>query len=261
MKIRRKKGAKTKVKKQVVREPIVERGKHIQSESDLLAHIFNWLTQAKGTFFLAVLNIVVFFISLTWSPEFFQSLIFTRDKLLAFNLLPMISSWFLHANWVHLSGNILFLFIFGRIVERRFGLFRFLLIYFSAAILSDLVAGLMFGQGGIGASGAIAGIVAGAILINPFYLTYFFFGVPIPVLFVGWFALFSDIMGLIAPVPGDNVGHIAHLAGFFGVSLIIYLAGKNDKIIRRGFAISVFTAIVFVLLYLLLPNNPFSSLF
>jgi membrane associated rhomboid family serine protease len=238
-----------------------ERGKHIQSEADLMFKILDWFLQAKGVAFIIALNLIMFFISLTWSEQFFQSLIFTRDKLLALNFLPMIASWFLHANWAHLSGNILFLFVFGRIVERKYGMFRFLLIYFSAAILSDFVSGLIFGQGGIGASGAIAGIVAGALLINPFYITHFLAGLPIPIIFVGWFALFSDIMGLISPVPGDNVGHIAHLAGFFGITLILFFSGKKDLAIRRGFYVNIFTAILFALLYILLPGNPFSNLY
>jgi len=239
----------------------IERGKHIQSESQLLLNVIRWFLQAKGTSLIILSIITVYLISLTWSPEVFQSLVFTRSKLLSLNFLPMITSWFLHSNWVHLLGNVLFLFIFGRIVERKFGLFRFLLIYFSAAITSDIIAGLIFGQGGIGASGAIAGIVAGAMIINPFYLTYFFFGIPIPVMFVGWFTISSDIFGLINPLPGDSVGHIAHLGGFFGITLILYLVGKKDLAIQRGFVVNLITSIVILLLYFLLPVSPFASLY
>lgn len=241
--------------------PGIERGKHIQSESQLILNVFKWFIQARATSLIILTIVIVYLISLTWSPEFFESLIFTRSKLLSLNFLPMIVSWFLHANWVHLSGNVLFLFIFGRIVERKFGFFRFLLIYFTSAIISDIISGLIFGQGGIGASGAIAGIVAAAMVINPFYLTYFFFGIPIPVMFVGWFTIFSDIFGLINPVPGDSVGHIAHVAGFFGITLILYLVGKKDLAIQRGFVVNLVTSIVILLLYFLLPVSPFANLY
>ena len=239
----------------------LERGKHINTESELVHIILKWIVQARATFLIGLSLIVVYFISLSFSPELRKSLIFTRESLLSLNFVPMVSSWFLHADLVHLSGNILFLFIFGRIAERKYGFFRFLLIYFTSAIISDIISGLIFGQGGIGASGAIAGVVAAAVIVNPFYLTYLFFGLPIPVLFIGWVALFSDITGIISPIRGDNVGHIAHLAGFFGISLIIYLTGKQDIQIKRGFAINIATFIVLFILYFLLPDNPFRGVF
>src|SRR3989344_1683395 len=157
----------------------VERGKHINTESELVHIFLKWIVQARGTFLIALSLVIVYFVSLSFSPELRKSLVFTRDSLLSLNFLPMISSWFLHADLVHLSGNLLFLFIFGRIAERKYGFFRFILIYFTSAIISDIISGLIFGQGGIGASGAIAGVVAAAIISNPFYLTYFFFGLPI----------------------------------------------------------------------------------
>lgn len=214
-----------------------------------------WVLQAKFTFFLVVANFVMYIIShYFWTEELFKSLIFTRESLLALNFLPMIASWFLHANWVHLTGNILFLLIFGRVVERRYGLLKAVFIYFGAAIISDVVAGLVFGQGGLGASGAIMGLVAAAVIIDPFYLTYrFVFGLPIPIIVVAWISIFADIIGVLQPVA-TGIGHIAHLSGFFGVSLIVFLLHKKDQKVKLGFFINMLTLLAAVLIAVMFPG-------
>src|SRR3989338_10702211 len=232
----------------IISRPSVERAKHIESESALLFNVIKWFLQSRATLLLIIANVIMYFLSKTWTESLYKSLVFTPKSITDLNFLPMISSWFLHADLTHLAGNMIFLFIFGRIVERKFGFFRFLLIYFSSAIISDLVAGLIFNQGGIGASGAIAGLVAAGTIIRPFYITYAL-GVPLPVLFVGWLALAADLSGLIKPVPGDTVGHIAHLAGFFGITFLIYFLARRDKEIRRGFAINLVSGILLGLLF------------
>ncbi|MEJ2007372.1 MAG: rhomboid family intramembrane serine protease, partial [Acidobacteriota bacterium] len=83
-------------------------------------------------------------------------------------LIPVFTSMFIHGGWLHLIGNMLFLFVFGRSVEDRFGHGGFLLLYFISgfgAALTDI----MFNMGSqvptIGASGAIAGVL-GAYLVS-----------------------------------------------------------------------------------------------
>jgi membrane associated rhomboid family serine protease len=229
----------------------------IETETQLVKKIAGWIFQAKGTALLLVANLVIYFISIGWTEEFFKSMIFTPDKLFQ---LPQAASWFLHANPTHLIGNLIFLFIFGRVVERRFGFFKFLLIYFCAAITSDLIAGLVFGQGGIGASGAIAGLIAAAIIIAPFYLTYVVFGIPLPIVVLGWIAVFADVTGLIAPIPGDNVGHIAHLAGFFAITILVFIFNRKDKDIKFGFLVNIVTMIFAGAMYYFVPGISFNKL-
>ncbi len=235
--------------------PSVERAKHIESESRLLVKILFWFLQSRATVLLVLANVIVYFFSLTWSPSLYKSLIFTPESLYQLDLVPMISSWFIHADLTHLIGNMLFLFIFGRIVERKFGFARFLLIYFSSALISDLVTGLIFDQGGIGASGAIAGLIAAGVIIRPFYITYAL-GFPLPVVLVGWLALIADLSGVIRPVPEDTIGHIAHLAGFFGISVLIYLVARSDEQVKRGFFVNIATGIILGVLFWALPDNP-----
>ena len=225
---------------------------HIETELGLAHSIFRWIVQAKATFLLTIIAIATYFYSLTLTHEQFQSLIFTPEAIKTLNFLPMVTSWFLHANLTHLLGNLLFLLVFGRIVERRFGFFKMLLIFFGSATLSDLIAGLIFGQGGIGASGAIAGLIAAAIIIDPFYWT-FVLGIPLPVLLVGWVAVFIDITGILIPTL-DNIGHIAHLGGFFATSLVVFMIDRKDEKIRRGFFINMITFVLGIIVYFFFPQ-------
>ncbi len=231
-----------------------EIGHHIETETQLLKKIIAWMFQAKLTMLLIFINLIVFFVSLTWSEEFFNSLIFRPEHIVQFNFVPEVVSWFLHANPTHLIGNLIFLFIFGRVCEKRFGVIKFFLIYFGSAIISDLVAGLIFGHGGIGASGAIAGVIAAAIIIDPFYFTYLFFGIPLPIVVVGWIFIFADISGIISPVPGDNIGHIAHLAGFLGITLLVFFLNLKKEKIKTGFLINIATLVLGTLLYFYVPS-------
>jgi membrane associated rhomboid family serine protease len=219
----------------------------VESETELVKKVVSWLLQPKFTVFLIVANAAMFFWSRTWTEAYFESLVFRPEALLSLNFTPMIASWFLHASTAHLTANLIFLFVFGRAVERRFGLIRTALIYFGAAIISDVVSGLVFQQGGIGASGAIAGLIAAAIIVDPFYLNYIVFGLPIPIVVLGWVAIFADMSAIIAQVSGvmvqTNIGHAAHLAGFFGITLLIFLLNRKDEKIRLGFLVNILTVI------------------
>lgn len=229
------------------------RNKIIESETELVKKIFYWMFQAKFTMLLVIANIFIYIWSTTLSEEAFNSLIFRPESLLALNLTQIIASWFLHANYAHLIGNVLFLFVFGRVVERRFGTIKYILIFFGAAIISDVVAGLIFQQGGIGASGAIAGLIAAAIIIDPFYLNYTLFGIPLPIVVIGWIAIFTDILGIIQPVT-DNIGHIAHLAGFFGITILTFAFSKRNEKIKRGLFINILTVILALAAYYFIPS-------
>ena len=229
----------------------------IQSETDLARSFVSWLLQAKGTCFICFLVLGVFLWSQTLTESQFNSLIFTPESLLALNFVPMISSWFLHADLAHMIGNLIFLFIFGRVVERVYGTTRMLMIFFSSAIMSDIIAGLIFNQGGIGASGAISGIIGAAILNEPFYLNYTFFGLPLPIVIIGWLGIFADISGLLNPLPQDNIGHIAHLTGFFAMSLWLYATSKDKNKIQTGLVINILTMVGAIIFYTMYPETSF----
>jgi membrane associated rhomboid family serine protease len=147
------------------------------------------------------------------------------------------TSMFMHGGWVHLLGNMLFLWIFGNNVEDAMGRLRFLAFYIlgglAATGLQTIVTLHVAGPAGesvpqVGASGAIAAVLGAYIVLLPTasVLTFvFFFVFPVPaVLFLGlWFAMqvYFGGLGLSHPTGGQGVAFFAHVGGFlFGVLLV-----------------------------------------
>ena len=147
--------------------------------------------------------------------------------------LTLISGTFLHAGWLHLTGNMLFLWIFGDNLEDRLGHVRFLLFYLACGIGAGLVqwaAAPWAIAPTIGASGAIAGVMGGYLLLYPkarvdvlFIFIVFFkvFAIPAWVVLGIWFGLqlFSGI-GDAASMGG--VAYWEHIGGFV-VGLVLIL--------------------------------------
>ena len=152
---------------------------------------------------------------------------------------PVLVSMFLHGGWLHLLGNMLFLFVFGRSVEDRFGHLQFLLLYFlsgfaGAALHIVLNAGSRLPS--IGASGAIAGVLGAYFICFPrarittlFFLIFFFWRVELPaVLVLGYWFLIQFVTGYemlaIQSATGGGVAWWAHVGGFLtGLVLALIL--------------------------------------
>ena len=147
------------------------------------------------------------------------------------------TSMFMHAGWLHIGGNMLFLWIFGNNIEDRLGRLRFLAWYLLAGIAATAVqtaVTLLWGNAGdasipnIGASGAIAGVLGAYIILLPrasvLTLIGFFF-VPLPAFFfLGiWFLLqlWEGGFSLTHPQAGGGVAFFAHVFGFgFGLLFV-----------------------------------------
>jgi rhomboid family protein len=137
----------------------------------------------------------------------------------------VVESMFLHAGWLHLLGNMLFLWIFGNNIEERFGRFRYLLFYLLcgyaaaygyAALIPNSIAPL------IGASGAIAGVLGAYLVLYPrarvWSLLAFLPFIPlrIPAWFVlgTWFILQWAYSAGYAAAGAGAVAYAAHIIGF-----------------------------------------------
>ena len=146
-------------------------------------------------------------------------------------LLSLFTSMFLHANLLHIGGNMLFLWIFGNNVEDRMGHVMFLLFYLAAGVVAAYTQVLPEPDAQIpliGASGAIAGTLGAYIVLYPrariLTLVMFFFitfiELPAIVVLGIWFALqfFSGVGELRLPGESAGVAFFAHMGGFvFGV--------------------------------------------
>jgi membrane associated rhomboid family serine protease len=138
-----------------------------------------------------------------------------------------ITSMFMHGGWLHIGGNMLYLWIFGNNVEDVLGKFWYLLFYLAAGIVASLAQVVMSPGSavpGIGASGAIAGVLAAYLLFFPgarvdtlIFLGYFFTVRALPaVLVLGiWFVLqLFNGLASIGSVQGGGVAYYAHIGGF-----------------------------------------------
>ncbi len=150
---------------------------------------------------------------------------------------PIFASMFLHGGWLHLLGNMLFLFVFGRSVEDRYGHLKFLLIYFLAGF-GGAVLHIVLSAGSrvpsIGASGAIAGVLGAYFVSFPsarittlIPLFFFFWTVEVPaLLLLGYWFLIQFFVGLemlaIQSATGGGVAWGAHVGGFV-VGLVLAL--------------------------------------
>jgi rhomboid family protein len=153
--------------------------------------------------------------------------------------LTLLTSIFMHGGWEHLLGNMLFLWIFGNNIEDRVGRRRFLIFYLLgglAAAALQLVAGPSSDVPNIGASGAIAAVLGGYLLLYPTaavvtYIPPFFF-IPLPAVFflVGWFLLqILAASSVQVGSAGGGVAYFAHIGGFaFGLLTIKWWVRKNE---------------------------------
>ncbi len=137
----------------------------------------------------------------------------------------IFTSMFLHAGWMHIGGNMLFLWIFGDNLEDQMGHVGFLVFYLACGILAAL-AHIYSAPGStvptVGASGAIAGVMGGYLLLFPrarvdvvVIIVIFFrvFTLPAWVMLGIWFAL-QVFGGFSTPAQGSGVAFWAHAGGF-----------------------------------------------
>ncbi|MFH1729020.1 MAG: rhomboid family intramembrane serine protease [Pseudomonadota bacterium] len=156
--------------------------------------------------------------------------------------LSIITSMFLHGGYLHLIGNMLYLWIFGDNIEDTFGHFSFLIFYIICGIVGASF-NIIFSPGSqipmIGASGAIAGVLGAYILRYPFakihtlFIIIIFFKIfKLPALFVLGFWFFIQAMNSLPSIgyTGGQVAWFAHVGGFVAGFLIMLFYPKTKKI-------------------------------
>lgn len=158
--------------------------------------------------------------------------------------LRLLTALFLHADWTHLLGNLVFLLIFGLPAERAMGAWRFLVLFLLGGAFANFIAALAIGAPDrliIGASGAVSAIIGAYLalfprarlgVVVPLGLFLEFVRAPASLL-IGIWALLQVVFAYIGPAFGA-VAWAAHVGGFvFGVAFAIASRGAITRRLRR----------------------------
>ena len=162
-------------------------------------------------------------------------------------LTPLVTAMFVHGGWMHIVGNMLYLWVFGDNIEDRLGRARYLVFYLLCGILAGLAHTLahpLSNRPAIGASGAVAGVLGAYLLSFPrarilalVPLGFFLHLTEVPAgFFLGLWLILQLVSGIGALVAVEQVGQLvawwAHVGGFAaGMILIVTLRGA----LRRSF--------------------------
>jgi len=175
---------------------------------------------------------------------------FQVGKILGGEKIRMLTSGFLHVDWMHLGFNMYALYLFGGIVAGLMGNISFLIIY-----LGSLLAGNMYSiyyhknesyYSAVGASGAVSGILYAAILLYPdMTLMLFPLPIPIPAYIFGVGYLVYSIYGMKKQL--GNVGHSAHLGGAIG-GFVIALVMMPNLIMQNTLMVGLLAMPIILLL-------------
>ena len=202
------------------------------------------------TIFLIVVNVLVFL------NQFWLGLVdsYSLNEFIAqyslrpadFHIENVFTSMFLHASWMHLGGNMLFLWVFGDNVEDILGHGKYLLFYLLCGATAAMSQVLMDPSSRIpmvGASGAIAGVMGAYLVKVPharvvlltWFILIFTFDVPAWFMLVYWFVMqvFGGFGSLADTTQQGGTAFFAHVGGFVAGIVLIHLMGTRERYWRR----------------------------
>jgi membrane associated rhomboid family serine protease len=189
---------------------------------------------------LVAINVLVFLVEIGGGDQFintwsFTPALFSQNPAAFF--ITIFTSMFMHAGWLHLGGNMLYLLIFGDNVEDRFGHFKFLVFYVlcgMAAAFAQYIVAPTSQVPSLGASGAIAGVLAAYLILMPgqrirVLLAVWIVRLPAIVVIGFWigFQLLNEF-GILSTQtsPSGGVAYMAHIGGF-AAGLFLTLFFRN----------------------------------
>ena len=190
------------------------------------------------TYLLILVNLIVFLIELAGGNTFIYTWSFVPSYFIsnpAVEWVTIFTAMFMHAGWLHILGNMLYLWIFGDNVEDSLGHIKFLVFYLLcgvAATFAQMAADPASNIPNLGASGAIAGVLASYLVLFPrqrVRVLVFSFVIPLPaIIVIGlWFVL--QIFSQAGSTTTDGVAYMAHIGGFIaGLILTFILRGRRN---------------------------------
>ena len=192
------------------------------------------------TYALVIVNILFFLVELGGGDAFIDSWAFVPSRFMANpagDFLTIFTSMFMHGGWLHIGGNMLYLWIFGDNVEDRFGHVMFLIFYLACGIAATFTQ-LAFSLGSVipnlGASGAIAGVLGAYIVLFPHRRVTVMIGygvsqMPALIVIGLWFVLqvFSGIGSIAQTADTGGIAFMAHVGGFIAGVVFAFIIRRN----------------------------------
>lgn len=199
------------------------------------------------TYVLIALNVIFFLIEMSGGEEFIKQWAFIPQRFKgdpASNVPTIFSAMFMHAGWMHLFGNMLYLWIFGDNVEDRLGKVKYLFLYILSGIAATFSQYAFFSDSNIpnvGASGAIAGVLGAYMLFFPGQKVNVLVGrsvVAMPSLVViGFWFVFQFLSGAGSFYNTQDTGgvaYMAHIGGFIaGLAVALLFKLADNRAVRR----------------------------
>ena len=205
----------------------------------------------KVTFTLIAINILIFFLSsslvgrgLIGFMYFFglvPAFVTSMDIGIWYKTFPFLSSIFVHGSWLHLTGNMIFLFIFGMNVEDRMGARKFIYYYFICGIIAGIfhiISDPFSTRPLIGASGAVSGIMGTFLIFYPkakvrtlfiIKIPFYFRVISVPAyIYIGISFVMQIVLGFI--FVSSKIAYWAHVGGFIaGIGSGILIKKSLDR--------------------------------
>src|SRR5579864_8873782 len=195
------------------------------------------------TILLIIMNLVIFLYELSLDPysqnHFMAVWALTPAR---FHAIDLLSTMFLHAGWMHVLGNMWFLWVFGDNIEDYLGHFRYLVFYVMCGLIAMATQVAIYPNSTlptVGASGAIAGVLGAYFILYPRarVLTWFFlfvFYIPAWIMLGYWFVLqfMAGAVTLSVAQAGKDVGGVAvwaHVGGFVAGLVMIKLFPERSR--------------------------------
>jgi len=160
--------------------------------------------------------------------------------------ITLLSSMFMHAGWMHIIGNMIYLWAFGPEIEDAMGSFRFLFFYLAGgliAMMAQVIADPSSTIPVLGASGAIAAVMGAFLVTYPkdrirtvlFFLIFFRVTYIPAILLIGfWFLMQILNVGAVTEVRSGGVAYLAHIAGFLFGAVTARMFVDRERLTNRN---------------------------
>ncbi|TDP00778.1 rhomboid family protein [Flavobacterium sp. 245] len=222
---------------------------------------------------IGIISIIIIAINLVVSYKgfkdrmFFEKYKFQVDRILINKeYYRLLTSGFLHVDWMHLVFNMISLYAFSELLEIHAGIINFLIIYFSSLIAGDLFALFLHKNHGdynsVGASGAVCGVIFASIALFPgLGIGLFILPISVPSWLFGLLYIIYSIYGIKS--RRDNIGHEAHLGGaVIGmlIAIVLYPSSLTKNYVPILLVLVPSITFIYIIIrkpYILLIDNYF----